>query len=102
MTEFVRRYLRKPFEPRTYVSYDDFMKHNQVRPVTVRLPVSTLAKLDALQDKCSVVWSSRQELLFEAIESSIRDWINAQADPKAADAWLDDIAHKAFRRAFRE
>ncbi len=102
MSEFLRRYGRKPFEPRDYVSYDDFMKFRQVRPITVRLPATTMAKLDAAREKCKDVWTTRQELLFEMIESCLRDWINAQPKPKEADAWLDEVAHKAFRRTNQE
>jgi hypothetical protein len=102
MSEFMKRFRRKPFEPRTYVSYDDFMKLGKVRPMTVRLPVSTVAKLDELQSQCQAVWGSRQELLFEMIESCIRDWINAQPQPKEADGAIDGAARKALRRAADE
>jgi hypothetical protein len=102
MSEFLKRFRRKPFEPRTYVSYDDFMKLGKVRPMTVRLPVSTVAKLDELQKQCEAVWSSRQELLFEMIESCVRDWIDAQPQSKEADALIDGVARKALRRATDE
>lgn len=98
MGEFLKRFRRKPFEPRTYVSYDDFMKLGKVRPMTVRLPVSTVAKLDELQKQCDPVWSSRQELLFEMIESCVRDWIDAQPQPKEAAALIDSVARKAMMR----
>jgi hypothetical protein len=98
MSEFLKRFRRKPFEPRTYVSYDDFMKLGKVRPITVRMPVSTVAKIDELQKRCPAVWGSRQELLFEMIESCVRDWIDAQPQPKDADAIIDGAARKALRR----
>lgn len=99
MREFLKRLRRKPTEPRTYVSYDDFMKLlDKVRPITVRLPISTVAKLDELQRQCPSVWSSRQELLFEMIESCVRDWIDAQPQPKNVSQSFDDVARKALRR----
>ena len=103
MSEFLKRLRRKPTEPRTYVSYDDFMKLlDKVRPITVRLPISTVAKLDELQKQCPSVWGSRQELLFEMIESCIRDWIDEQPKPKDAAVIFDEVARKALRRSTNE
>lgn len=103
MSEFLKRLRRKPTEPRNYVSYDDHMKLlDNVRPITVRLPVTTVAKLDELQRQCPSVWSSRQELLFEMIESSVKDWIDTQARSKDVAANFDEVARKALRRATNE
>jgi hypothetical protein len=103
MSEFLKRLRRKPTEPRTYVSYDDFMKLlDKVRPITVRLPVSTVAKLDELQKQCPSVWSSRQELLFEMIESCVKDWIDTQPPSGEAAKVFDDVARKALRRIIDE
>jgi hypothetical protein len=100
MSEFLKRMRRKPTEPRTYVSYDDFMKLlDKVRPITVRLPISTVAKLDELQKQCPSVWGSRQELLFEMIESCVKEWIDAQPAAKESVKLFDDVARKALRRA---
>ena len=100
MSEFLKRLRRKPTEPRTYVSYDDFMKLlDKVRPITVRLPVSTVAKLDELQKECPSVWGSRQELLFEMIESCVKDWIDTQTKPKDAAALFEEVARKALKRS---
>jgi hypothetical protein len=100
MSEFLKRLRRDPTEPRTYVSYDDFMKLlDKVRPITVRLPVSTVAKLDELQRQCPSVWGSRQELLFEMIESCVKDWIDAQpAQKNGAAKVFDAVARKALKR----
>jgi hypothetical protein len=99
MSEFLKRLQRKPTEPRNYVSYDDYMKLlDKVRPITVRLPVSTVAKLDELQRQCPTVWSSRQELLFEMIESCVKDWIETQSKPKDATTLFDGVARKALQR----
>src|SRR5450631_3843419 len=99
MSEFRKRLRRKPTDPRNYVSYDDYMKLlDKVRPITVRLPVSTVAKLDELQRQCPTVWSSRQELLFEMIESCVKDWIDAQPVSKEAAKVFDGVAQKALRR----
>lgn len=99
MSEFLKRLRRDPTELRTYVSYDDFMKLlDKVRPITVRLPITTVAKLDELQRQCPSVWGSRQELLFEMIESCVKDWIDAQPAQKGAAKTFDDVARKALKR----
>ena len=103
MSEFLKRLRRKPTEPRGYVSYDDYMKLlDKVRPITVRLPVSTVAKLDELQRQCPTVWSSRQELLFEMIESCVKDWIESQPRTKDVDVIFDEVARKTLKRAADE
>lgn len=103
MTEFLKRMRREPTEPRTYVSYDDFMKLlNKVRPITVRLPVGTVAKLDELQRRCPSVWGSRQELLFEMIESCVKDWIDSQPASKEEEKVFDEIAKTSLRRSIDE
>ena len=100
MSEFLKRLRREHTVPRIYVSYDDHMKlPDNVRPITVRLPISTVAKLDELQRQCPSVWSSRQELLFEMIESCVKDWIEAQPKSKGAAANFDEVTRKAVRRA---
>ncbi len=97
MGEFLKRVRRKPTEPRGYVSYDDYMKQpGKVRPITVRLPVSTVAKLDALNAQCPAVWGSRQELLFEMIESCVVDWVEAQPRAKEAAAVIEAAAQKTI------
>ena len=98
MSEFIKRFRRKPLDPRSYISYDDFMKLGKVRPITVRLPGSTVAKIDELQSRCPTVWASRQELLFEMIESCVRDWIEAQPRPKDAEGIFDKAAREALKR----
>jgi hypothetical protein len=71
-------------------------KLGKVRPITVRLPVSTVAKIDELQKQCPAVWNSRQELLFEMIESCVQDWTDAQ--PQFKDT-IEAVAKKALRRS---
>ncbi len=103
MSEFLKRLRRKPTEARGYVSYDDYMKlPGKVRPITVRLPVSTVAKLDALNAQCPAVWGSRQELLFEMIESCVIDWIEAQPRPKEAAAAIEATVGKTLIGAPRD
>ena len=100
MSEFLKRLRRKPTEPRHYVSYDDHMKLlDRVRPITVRLPVTTVAKLDELQRQCPTIWGSRQEILFEMIESSVKDWVDSQTTPKEAVKTFDEVARKALKRS---
>jgi hypothetical protein len=63
----------------SHLRYDDFRRMGYLRPITVRLPVTTLAKLELLEQKLEEeggkVWDSRQETIFEMIESCIGDYI---------------------------
>ncbi len=56
MGEFLKRLRRKLTVPRGDVSYDVYMKERgKVRPMTERLPVITVAMLDALSAQCPSV-----------------------------------------------
>ena len=81
-----------------HVSYGIFRLWRALRPVTVRLPVTTIAKMKLLEKRCPTVWESRQEMLFEMIESCIQDWIAKQpAQSKAAEEF-DHEARRALQR----
>ncbi len=75
----------------THVSYGIFRLWRALRPVTVRLPVTTIAKMKLLEEKCPSVWESKQEMLFEMIESCIQDWIAKQPVPDKAAAEFDHL-----------
>jgi hypothetical protein len=68
-----------------------------LRPITVRLPVTTLAKLELLEEKLAEqggkIWDSRQETIFEMIESCIADYIGSKESP--------DRIHKEFQTKAR-
>ena len=72
----------------SHLRYGDFRRMGYLRPITVRLPVTTLAKLDLLDAKLEKegkkVWDSRQETIFEMIEACISDFINGTRSPKQA------------------
>ena len=50
-----------------------------------------------LEEKCPSVWESKQEMLFEMIESCIQDWIAKQPVPDKAAAEFDHQARRALQ-----
>lgn len=82
----------------SHVSYGMFRLWRAVRPVTVRLPVTTIAKMKLLEEKCSIQWESKQEMLFDMIECCIKDWINLQPSPSKAAGEFDRAARRALQQ----
>jgi len=80
-----------------HVSYGIFRTWRALKPVTFRLPVTTIDKMNLLEEKCPTVWESKQEMLFEMIESCIQDWIAQQPAPKDAAAEFDHVARRALQ-----
>ena len=85
----------------SHLRYDDFRRLGYLRPITVRLPVTTLAKLELLDAKLEEdggrVWDSRQEIIFEMIEACISDYINGTDIPKRAHEEFQAIAHRSLQ-----
>ena len=79
-----------------HVSYAMFRTWRALKPVTFRLPVTTIDKINFLEEECPNVWESKQEMLFEMIESCIQDWIAQQPAPKDAAAEFDHVARRAL------
>ena len=79
------------------VDYGAFRRLGALRAVTVRLPISTIAKMTLLEEKSPGMWESRQEMLFEMIESCIRDWTAKQSSPEAAHIEFQEAARRALR-----
>ncbi len=98
MSTFVKRLNRDPAGAATYMKFSDFLRHGFMRALTIRLPASTLAKLDELFDRCPGAWRSRQELVFEMIEASVQDYVDSQADPTAVATAFQEVARKALQR----
>jgi Arc/MetJ-type ribon-helix-helix transcriptional regulator len=69
-----------------------------MRPITVRLPASTVEKMDELFQRCPRIWRSRQEVLFEMIESCIQDWIEIQSKPEKTAKEFQEIARRGLQR----
>jgi hypothetical protein len=67
-----------------------------LRAVTVRLPVTTIAKMKLLEEKCPNLWESRQEMLFEMIESCVQDWISTQPSSKETYQEFDSAARSGL------
>jgi hypothetical protein len=85
----------------SHLRYDDFRRMGYLRPITVRLPVTTLAKLEWLDDKLQEeggrVWDSRQETIFEMIEACISDYINGTDSPQRAYDESQSIARRSMQ-----
>ena len=85
----------------SHLRYDDFRRIGYLRPITVRLPVTTLAKLELLDQKLEEeggkVWSSRQETIFEMIESCIAGYINGTGSPDSVHEEFQAVARRAMQ-----
>src|SRR5713101_5295505 len=81
----------------SHVSYGMFRLWRALRPVTVRLPVTTIAKMKLLEQKCPIQWESKQEMLFDMIECCIKDWITLQPAPGKTAAEFDHEARRALQ-----
>ena len=102
MSSFIRRineqrdYMLKKGNL-NHVSYGIFRLWGVLRAVTVRLPVTTIAKMKLLEKKCPG-WESQQEMVFEMIESCVQDWITKQPSPEQAASEFDQEARRALQR----
>ncbi len=88
----------------SHLKYDDFRRMGYLRPITVRLPVTTLAKMAFLEEKLPEkgghkVWESRQETIFEMIESCIGDWIANSDSPDLAHEEFQQVARRAMQQS---
>jgi hypothetical protein len=88
--------------PKDAMTYEDFRRLGYLKTYSVRLPITTIAKLEKLHSDLSRsyprTWSSKQELLFDLIEDAIRAWIEDQPDSEAAHAMLQQVATRAMQR----
>jgi hypothetical protein len=100
MANFVNRIEERRESDRqlSHVNYDGFRRMGYLRAFTVRLPITTIAKMDLLEKKCSKVWDSKQEMFFEMIESCIADWIASTDSPEAAHAEFQEAAHRSLQQ----
>jgi hypothetical protein len=99
MSTFLNRIKKRRESDRqlSYINYDGFRRLGCLRAFTVRLPVTTLAKMDLLAKKCPKIWDSKQEMIFEMIESGIADWIASTNSPEVADEFRN-VAYQAARQ----
>ena len=98
MANFSRRLTQQTSQnTKTYMGYSDYLRLGVMKPLTVRLPASTHAKVDELFERCNGVWQSKQELLFEMIESAIADYIESQNDPEIEAEIFQEIARKGLQ-----
>jgi hypothetical protein len=85
----------------SHLRYEDFRRMGYLRPITVRLPVTTLAKLEWLDQKLEEeggkVWASRQETIFEMIESCIAGYIKGTDSPDRVHEESQAVARRAMQ-----
>jgi hypothetical protein len=84
-----------------HLRYEDYRRIGYLKAITVRLPVTTLAKLDSLDEEFEKgggkLWSSRQETIFEMIESCIAVYINSSDSPEEKHEELQYAARRAMQ-----
>jgi hypothetical protein len=98
MSSFVNRLQeRKEKDRLSHVDYAGFRRMGALRPVTMRLPVTTVAKMKLLEELGATAWESRQEMLFEMIESCIQDWIDQQPNSKILRERFDAAARRGLQ-----
>lgn len=85
----------------SHLRYSDFRRMGYLRPITVRLPVTTLDKLEflekELEQKGGKVWDSRQEMIFEMIEACISDYISSADSPDQAHEEFQAVARRSMQ-----
>lgn len=98
MSTFTARYIQREGRDGSvdHVSYSQFKRMAVLKPVTFRLPVTTIAKMQLLMEQRPEIWESQQEMMFEMIESAIQDWIKSRDAPQIAKAF-DEAAHRALQ-----
>jgi hypothetical protein len=101
MTNFVDS-ARSRKTPKDAMTYDNFRRLGLLKTYSVRLPFTTIAKLEELRRHLSRshprAWESNQELLFDLIEDGIRAWIEDQPDKEATHAAFQQVATRAMQR----
>jgi hypothetical protein len=97
MSSFLSRIKERSENERlSHIDYAGFRRMRALRAVTVRLPVTTIAKMKLLEEKCPDLWESRQEMLFEMIESCVQDWISTQPSFKRTYQEFDSAARSGL------
>jgi hypothetical protein len=97
MNTFLKRIDERNSEDKSHLHYSDYRRMNALRAVTFRLPVTTIAKMKLLFEKSPQTWESKQEMLFEMIESSIKDWIENQGTQDHQNKVFANFDHAARR-----
>jgi hypothetical protein len=95
MNNFLRRMDEK--KEGKHMTYTQLRKIGALRAVTVRLPVTTIKKMQLLEQKCLGQWESRQEMLFDMIESAILDWVESGGFPQGEFEEFQRAAYEGLR-----
>ena len=93
--EQIRRHqddLRRLHEEGQPLDYETMRAIGLLKPVSFRLPVSTVALLDEMVKWTP--WSTKQEMLYEMIDSAINDFL--QTCPEPVREGLEEMARAAL------
>jgi hypothetical protein len=100
MSTFVDR-ARSKQQPKLQMTYDDFVRMGCIKPYNLRLPATTIAKLEELQRRLSArfptSWLSKQEFLFDLLENAIADAIEDEPDQDATKSAMQKVANRALQ-----
>jgi hypothetical protein len=96
MNNFLRR-MEEKNKQRTHMTYTQLRNIGAMRAVTVRLPVTTIKKMQLLEQKCLGQWESRQEMLFDMIECAILDWVESGGFPQGEFEEFQRVAYEGLR-----
>jgi hypothetical protein len=87
--------------PPDAMTYQNFRDSDFLKAFSVRLPVTTIAKVEALHGHLARtyprVWASKQELLFDLLEHALTIWANEESDRDTAHSMLERAATMAMQ-----
>jgi len=78
------------------MTYDDFVRGGYLKTFSVRLPITTIAKLRELHKRDRKSWPAIQALVFDLLEDSIERWTKDGSDPAIAHE-LQKVATRALQ-----
>lgn len=84
--------IRRLHEENSPLSYDTMRTMGLLKPVSFRLPVTTIALLDEMVKWTP--WSTKQEMFYEMINSGIDDFL--QTCPEPVREGLEEMARAAL------
>jgi len=99
--EQIRRYqdeLRRLHEEGQPLDYETMRALGLLKPVSFRLPVTTVVLLDEMVKWTP--WSTKQEMLYEMINSAINDFL--QTCPEPVREGLEEMARAALEEWLAE
>ncbi len=88
---------RLRLRPKTAMTFEDFARAGFLRVFSVRLPVTTIAKVRLIQERHPELWRTSQELMFDLIENAIEHAVEKEKDER-----LEKDLQRAASRAMQK